>query len=234
MVVVAIAASLFMLTVLLQQQASANLVIPRSPPDTTFRLTEPVSGIAWLFFVNIIVNLFFYSGLLLLTVRKKIHGASLIHTSALRFLIALVGVVVAITLVGAFVDYYLVTQPRYLDGIYDYFGRNVSGVYRVISLDLVNWALALAIIFLSIVALSAVVLKLNLRASTMVASGMAFVNVVFWLLIGIFGEDVTFLTIIFGMLVSPVIVRALILWYVNERPLRMRDAEEMDPTPLSE
>lgn len=234
MVVVAIAASLFMLTVLLQQQASANLVIPRSPPDTTFRLTEPVSSIAWLFFVNIIVNLFFYSGLLLLTVRKKIHGRGLIHTSALRFLIALVGVVIAITLVGAFVDYYLVTQPRYLDGIYDYFGRNISGVYRVISFDLVNWALALAIISLSIVALSAVVLKLNMRAGMMVASGMAFVNVVFWLLIGILGEDVTFLTILFGMIVSPVTVRALILWYVNERPLRMRDAAEMDPTPLPE
>lgn len=232
MVVVAVAASLFLITVLLQQQASANLVMPRAPPDTTFRLTEPVSGIAWLFVVNIIVNLLLYSGLLLLTVRKNPHDRGLMHASTLRFFVALVGAVIAITLVGAFVDYYLVAQPRYLDGIYDHFGRDISGVYRVVSLDMVNWVLALAIISLSVIAISVIVLKLDLRASTMVASGIAFANVVFWLLIGVFGEDVTFLTIIFGMLVSPVIVRALTLWYANERPLRTRDAAEMDPTPL--
>jgi len=181
-----------------------------------------------LFFINIFVSLIFYSGLLLLAVRKNLQVREMIHMSALRFFIAVVCVIIAITIIVSFVDYYLVTQPRHLDGIHGYFGTDISGIYRVVSLDLVNWALALVMIFMSVMILSMVVLKLNLHASMMVASGMALVNEVFWSLIGIFGDDVPILTIIFGILVSPVIVRALILWYANERFLGVRAGAETD------
>ena len=193
---------------------TANLVGPRPSPDTTFKLSDPLSGLAWLFFVNVLVNLACYSGILLVYASRHLNANDLLRTTGLRFLGALVCVVVAITVAGAFVDFYLVAQPRYIDGIYNAMGDDISGTYRVLVFDAAVWALALVLIGASIALASMFILQMSWKPSIAVAVSMAALNLLAWLLIGTLGEDVVFLSIIFGMLLAPVLVSLLIRWYV--------------------
>lgn len=217
--------SLLVSTIVLAIQASANPIGPPSPgPDTTFRLTEPISGIAWLFFVNILVDLFFYSVLLLVFAKKHVPSSGIIEKSGARFLIALVCAVIVIALIGAVVDYYLVTQPRIISYYNHTLGESVSGTYRVIVLDVANWTAALSAIALSIMACSFAFLRLRVSMGLLIAAGFVIINLAFWILIGVFGEDVTFLTVLFGVLSAPIAVRWLLRWYLSDRPLLVRSS----------
>lgn len=204
--------------ILASSLVSANLIGPRPSPDTTFRLNDPVSGIAWLFFVNLLVNFACYCGVLLAFAKKYIGADDLLRTTGLRFLGAIVCVVVAITAVGAFIDFYLVAQPRYIDSIYNAIGDDISGTYRVLVFDVVVWTLALALIIASIVIASILMLRMSRKPSVVVAVSMAILNLLAWLLIGFLGEDIVFLSIFFGMLLAPVLVSLLIRWYAAGMP----------------
>ena len=196
---------------------SANPIGPTQSPDTTFRLTEPFSGIAWLFLLNVLVNLFCFSALLLAFSRKYITSSGIVKTSGLRFLAALICAAIAISLIGAVVDYYLVTQPRLMSGLFE---DRTEGTFRVVVLDVVNWVAALSVIALSVIASSLLLLRMRLPVTFMIAAGFALINLSFWILIGVFGEDVTYLTIIFSALSIPIVVRGLLRWYSFERPLQ--------------
>lgn len=212
--------SLLICTIVFTLQASANPIGPPPPgPDTSFRLTEPVSGIAWLFCVNALVNLFCYSGLMLAFARRYVPSSGIIETSGVRFLIALVGAVIVISLTGAAVDFYLVTQPRYIHNIYNFAEQEISGTYRVMVFDVANWTVALELIALSIVVCSFAFLRMRVSLVLLIAAGFVIINLVFWTLLDTFGEDVTFLTILFGVLSAPIAVRALLHWYIADRPL---------------
>ncbi len=199
---------------------SADPIVPQPQPDTTFRLTDPVSGIAWLFFLNALVNLTCYCGVLLTAARRFLNSDSLLQTTGIRFLSALICVVVVVTAVGAIVDFYLVAQPRYIGDIHNAIGDNISGTYRVLVFDAAVWILALAIIVTSIVLASAFILRMSLKPSAVIAAGMGIVNLIVWLLIGAFGEAVAFLSILFGVMLSPVMVSYLVRWYAAGMPER--------------
>ncbi|MFH1580457.1 MAG: hypothetical protein ABIE25_09955 [Thermoplasmatota archaeon] len=141
-----------------------------------------------------------------------------------RFLVALVCAVVAISWIGAVVDFYLVTQPRFIDGIYDNSGQGISGTYRVVVLDVANWTAALSLIALSIIACSHAFLRLRASMGLLIATGFVIINLAFWILIGVFGEAVTYLTFLFGALSAPIVVRALVRWYSTDRPLIVRSS----------
>ena len=190
--------------VFLSDSASANPIV-RKPFDTTFKLDDPVSGIAWLFFINLLVNLACYTGMLLAIAKKLLDWGSLLQTSGIRFLGALVCAVVAITAVGALVDFYLVAQPRYVEDLH--------GTYRVLAFDPITWALALILIMESVMLTSMLILKMGTGPSIIAAGGMGVVNLAFWLLTGLFGQDAVFITLIFGIMLSPVLVSLLIRWY---------------------
>jgi len=200
--------------------ASANPSVPSPrPASTDFRLTEPVSGIAWLFFVNILVDLFFYSGFLLAFAKKFVSRSGIIQTSGIRFLIVLICGVIVIALIGAAADFYLVTQPRFINHLYNSLGQDISGTYRVMVLDVANWTVALSVISLSVIACSSSFLRLRISIGLLIAAGFVIVNLAFWILIDVFGEDVTFLTVLFGALSAPIVARGLLRWYVTDRPL---------------
>lgn len=199
---------------------SANPVGPQSPPDTTFRLTDPVSGVLWLFLVNLLVNLACYCGVLLTFTKKYIGAYDLVRTTGIRFLGALVCVVMIITIVGAFVDFYLVAQPRYIDNIYNAAGENISGTYRVFVFDALAWALALALIVASVVLASMLILQMSFKPSVAVAVIIAALNLIAWLLVGVLGEDIVFLSIMLSVLVAPVLVSFLVRWYAERVPER--------------
>jgi hypothetical protein len=180
-------------------------------------LTDPFGGIAWLFLVNTLVNLLCYSGLLLAFSRRYVSVSGIVRTSGLRFLAALICAVIVISLIGAVVDFYLVTQPRLISGQFE---DRTEGIYRVVVLDAVNWTAALSVIFLSVVASSWSFLRLRLQVGLMIAYGFVMINIYFWILILVFGEDVTFLTILFASLSTPIVVRGLVRWYSEERALQ--------------
>jgi len=219
MLVTVAVSSLLVSTVVLAIQASANPSAPPPQPDTTFRLTEPLSGIAWLFFVNILVDTFCFCGLLLAFAKKYVSSSGIVRTSGRRFLIALVGAVSVVALIGAVVDFYFVAQPRFINGIYNSSGQNISGTYRVMVVDLNNWTAALIMIALSIIACSFAFLRLRISMGLLIAAGFVVINLAFWILISAFGEDVTYLTILLGVLSAPVAVRGLLHWYVADMPL---------------
>ena len=201
---------------LLSGNVSANpIALPRQPFDTTFRLDDPMSSIAWLFFVNLLVNLTCYAGIMLAMAKRMLDWGSLLNTSGIRFLGALVCVVVVVTTTGALVDFYLVAQPRYIEGIVNQFHEDISGTYRVLVFDPVTWTIALVLIMESVMLASMLVLKMAAKPSAVVAGGMGAINLVFWLLIGHFGQDVVFITLISGILLSPVLVGLLVRWYAE-------------------
>lgn len=210
--------SLLLFVMVLGHQASADpIVYPPPAMDTTFRLSDPISGIAWLFFVNALVNLLSYAGLLLAFAKKYIPISGIIKTSGLRFMFALVGAVFVISLIGAVVDFYFVTQPRttiYYDHNLD---QHLYKTYRVVFFNLANWIVALSLVALSIVACSLALVRLRAPLSLMIAAGFVIINLVFWILVAELGEDFTFLTIVFGALAAPVVVRSLLLWYTGDR-----------------
>jgi hypothetical protein len=209
--------SLLAIMVMCTLSVSADPIGPTQSPDTTFRLREPLPGIAWLFFLNVLINLFCFSALLLAFSRKYVSMSGIVKTSGLRFLAALICAAIVISLIGAVVDFYLVTQPRLING---YFEDRTEGIYRVVVLDVVNWIAALSVIFLSVIASSWSFLRLRLPVSLMIAYGFVMINIYFWILIGVFGEDVTFLTILFSVLSTPIVVRGLVRWYSEERALQ--------------
>ena len=205
-------------TILASYLVSANPIPPQRPPDTTFRLTDPVSSIAWLFFVNALVNLTCYCGVLLTAAKRFLHGDSLLRTTGIRFLGALMCVVVAITAIGAIVDFYLVAQPRYIDDIYNAIGDDISVTYRVLVFDEAVWILAIALIIASIVLASVFLLRMSWKPSVVIAAGMGVINLIVWLLIGIFGEAIVFLSVVFGIMLAPVMISFLIRWYAAGMP----------------
>lgn len=213
------ASSLLIGAIVCSLQASANPSAPPPQPDTTFRLTEPFSGIAWLFFVNILVDLFCFCVLLLAFAKKYGSSSGIVKTSGKRFLVALVGAVSVIALIGAVVDFYFVAQPRFINGIYNSSGQDISGTYRVMVVDFNNWTAALIMIALSIIACSFAFLRLRISMGLLIAAGFVVINLAFWILISAFGEDVTFLTILLGVLSAPIAVRGLLHWYVADMPL---------------
>ena len=195
--------------------AIANPSVPPPPPSTFVRLSDSASSILWLLLLNVLINLFCYSALLLVFAKRHIAKSGIIDTSGRRFLSALICAVVIISLIGAIVDFYLLTQARYIR--FDTGAGQGSGIYRVLVYDLANWILALSVIFLSILTTSLALLRLRVSVTLAIAVGFVIINLCFWLLADVLGEYTTFLTLIFGVLAAPLAVRALLQWYTSGR-----------------
>lgn len=208
-----LAASLLMIAGLaLAPAVTANLVAPPRPPDVTFRLQDPVSGILWLFVLNFLINLALITGGLF--VSSKLYGKEVgeLPAKGSTFLMALLFAVAVITWVGAFVDFYLVTQSVYLDSLYD-------KDYHVISFGFFRWTAALLIIFTSIALAMFVFLRLRIESCLLSAAIITVMNPIWWILISEFGEKISFATIIIGVIVAPAVLRWVVLWHLeNIRP----------------
>jgi len=189
--------------------SSANPNVPPPPPDTTFVLTDPLSGIAWLFVINIVVNLFWFSALLLASFKRFGNDLGALPARRSRFMMGVLSVGFFVTLLGAIVDYYIVAQERYLD-LYTGFGYR-TGYFRVLSFDAGNWSVALVLILASIVVSSYIFLRLSLKPNLIIAAVMTAMNPVWWVLVDVFGEAASFLTVLVGILCVPILLR----WLLN-------------------
>lgn len=210
-----LAFGLLALLLVLSVSASAN---PNIPPgdfpsyprggasDTTFRLSEPLSGILWLFFLNVLLDLLVLSASILFLTRTRPLRSGLRQTSGLGFLAALIGSGALIASIGAIVDFYLITQPRFLQA--------QGGMFRVISLDIGAWVVALALIALSILIAVRLIMGMRLNVGARIAVVFMCANVSSWILIGQYGELVSFLALVLSVLATPVAVRGLYLWYL--------------------
>ncbi|MCU0852717.1 MAG: hypothetical protein MUC90_05630 [Thermoplasmata archaeon] len=177
---------------------------PIAPPpreiDTTFRIDDTPSGILLLILMNILVNLFWIC-ILLLFVGRRYGAASMdVPTTGLAFVLRVLSVAALVTLIGAFVDYAFVMG---VDADY-------SLRWRVIQLDLLNWLLAMGIIFLSIVCAAYLFLRMTARPLLMLAGTITALNPVWWLLTGWLGNDVPMATMILSALILPIAVKGLL------------------------
>lgn len=201
--------------------ASANPIAPTQDPDTTFRLDDdPVYGIARLTLLNLFINTALFSIGFLAVASSSGRRLGNISGSTIVFFIRYIACAISITVAGAFVDYYLLTekvllssQPRFADPLYD--------DHMVLYFDAVNWAVACLLIFLSVMAASTFVLGMSVRPSLPIAAGMTCVNPVWWWLIYRLGEDVAFLTLLFGILASPILVAAVVKWHSSDYRMRL-------------
>lgn len=184
----------------------ANPIGPPPPPeDTTFKLTDASSGLIWLFLMNIPANLFFLTAFLFITGRIFKDRIGNLPGKGWVFLSVVFVLAILVTVVGAFIDYYLVMG---IDPDYDEYAR-------VILFDAGNWGLAVALIFLSVLLPAIALLRLTTVAAISFAALITVVNPVWWALAGVFGLDIAFFTIILGLIVLPVIVK-LLLHFHNE------------------
>ena len=186
------------------------------PPDTTFKVTDAVSGVTWLFLLNIIMNLFFLTAFLFLLAKVFSERIGNLHKKAYMFLVSVFVLALVVTLVGAFVDYYLVMG---IDPSYD-------PEARVIVADAANWTLALAAIFLSVALPSMALLRLSKVAGLTLAALITAVNPVWWILSDVFGFDVAMFTIIFGLILLPVLTKGLVDFHNTQAWRRVTEVSE--------
>ena len=170
------------------------------PVDTTFRVSDLVSGVTWLFLVNIILNLFFLTAFLYLLSRLLSERIGKLPDKARNFLLSVIVLASIVTFVGALVDYWLVMG---VDESYD-------PESRVIVMDPVNWGMALALIFLSVAVPSVPLLRLSPAAAISLGTMIVVINPIWWIMANAFGFDVAMFTIIFGLILLPGLLKALV------------------------
>jgi len=162
------------------------------------------------------MNLFFLTAFLFLTARVLLDRVGNLPKKAYMFLANVFVLAVVVTVIGAFVDYYLVMG---VDPSYDTHAR-------VIVVDAANWILALAVIFLSVALPSMALLRLSRVAALTLAALITAVNPVWWILSDEFGFDVAMFTIIFGLIMLPVLAKGLVDFHNTQESRRVTEASE--------
>lgn len=122
-----------------------------------------------LFCVNLLLNLFWYSLILLLVLDRKGAGIARIDQGRARFLLAVLASVVVVTILGVIIDRSLLYEE---DNGWLYFFYDGG-----------RWAAAATLVGLSVLASSFVVMRMRLRYCLLPAAGMTAMNLLWWGLI---------------------------------------------------
>jgi hypothetical protein len=183
--------------------ALGNPITPQPGPDTTFKLMDPAMGVATLFLLNIVVNLFFLTGFLFLVARRFRDDLGRIPRKGWVFLVSVLALATVVTMIGAIVDYYLVMG---IDPSYD-------SQARVMVMNLENWAWALTFIFLSIALASFALLRLALVPGIVLGALFIPINLIWWVLSGHFGWNFAFLNILFSVVALPILTKGLLVFH---------------------
>ena len=200
----------------LSASALGNPIGPPRPPDTTFLVPKGAVGLVMVFVINLSVNVTLFSFFLWVSGRNRADGIGQQYSNGLTFLLAVLGVSAFITAIGAFVDvawvmtghYTLTRSPSYwipwLEGD--------GSVYHVIRFQPLLWSAALVVIFFSVQLPTVAAFRTGFRWASIIGGAICAVNAVWWILAGIFGLDILFLTLIASFLSAPVILWALVTW----------------------
>jgi len=182
---------------------------PYQPPDTTFNVRDDISGIAWLFFVNVLIDISLVSGAFLVSTRVFKGNLGTSNLSPKRFFAVFLLAILAVTVMGALIDFYIVTELTERD----------SMTVHVLHQDTTDWAISCTLIFGS-VAISMLVIGVRALASALIGAIVTIFNPVWWSLTMHFGEDVVFLSIFFSLLSGPILFGYAVTWHTNERTPR--------------
>lgn len=181
--------------------ALSNPIAPHpDDTDTTFRVDDSASGIALLVVMNILVNLFWICVLLFYVGKRFGADAMKMPATGMAFVLRVLLVAAVVTMVGAFVDYAFVMGLE----------SDYSGVYKVIQFDPLNWLVAIGIIFLSILCAAYIFLSMPVRPLLILAGVIAVLNPAWWLLTGLFGNDIPIATIFISALILPIALKGLL------------------------
>jgi len=183
--------------------ALGDPIAPQHSPDTTFKLKDLATGVATLFLLNIVINLFFLTGFLFLVARRFRDHLGRIPRKGWVFLVSILALATVVTMIGAIVDYYLVMG---IDPSYD-------PQARVMVINLENWAWALMFIFLSIALTSFALLRLALVPGTVLGALFIPINLIWWVLSGQYGWNFAFLNILFSIVALPILMKSLLVFH---------------------
>ncbi len=198
---------LLMAEVLAAGGVAANPIYPPGfpreppPPDSTFYLTGSPFDVFMVFLFNIAFNLSMFAGAFLLLAYMDETMAEKVRRR--HFLTLVITVAVVITAIGAVVDFVLVSAPA---------EWRVPMEARVLTPDPVNWSIAVALILLSVLVPSNMLLKVPARSSLAIAALVAALNPICWLLIWHIGSDIALWTMVGSILITPFLVKGMANW----------------------
>lgn len=178
--------------------------LPPSPwdQDTSFRSSDLLGGFIWTTVLNYAVNLLFFSLLFIIAVRKYGAGVAEISAKRMRFFGRLFIAVLIISVVGSLIDMIFLM------------GYSPFGDYRLI-FNSYNWSIAAVMIFLSIFAIGVLIMRIHLKPDIIIASAMAVINLIFWLMIWRFGEIVSFATLLLSLAFLAAPLSKLLYWHMK-------------------
>ena len=160
--------------------AIANPVYLEPRPSITY--TTPLSGIAWLAILNYVTNLFLFSCILLLIIRKYGKMALIISRNKKWFMRSLFFATLLITLFGANIDFYFLIDE----------GKLFFNVW--------NWILALILIFFSVFMVSFFLFNIKIRLNIMLSGFFVIFNLLSWSLIFLLDQSVAYAIIFISIL----------------------------------
>ena len=193
---------------ILESAVSANPIGPPTPPpptESSYRVTDLATGIPWLVAMNFFVNLLLISLFLILVGWGLKHRLDVAQKSRRSLILSLLVLAAVVTLVGAFVDYFLVLETDPEAGTDD----------RIIQFGAVEWIVAVIIILVSIVVPSVFMLHLSIKPSLLLGAMIAAVNPVFWTLTYQLGINFAYMLAILSVLLAPIAV--IMLWDYNKK-----------------
>jgi hypothetical protein len=179
--------------------ASAAEVAANPGPYPVDEYEDAEDAIFTIFVHNIWTNLFWFSALLLLTCYIYKRGMERVHQKTSIFIAEVVMVALAVTALGALIDYTLLLRD-YPFGISLYF-------------NLTNWSVAVVLIFISVFASSILILDINVKAAILPAAVMAALNLIWWKIAFDSVLPIDLMTAAISIVVIPVFLVGLALWH---------------------
>jgi len=183
--------------------------------DPTFKFNSPLSGIFWLILMNLFVNLFWFSLFMLISCKRFGIEVGNLFSEKGKFLLSVLTASISITLIGAIIDFeFLIVkiQPGHSFG---YAADEYIGYY-VLVLNWFNWLIASILIFISILLCSFFIVRLKWIPSLIPSFSIASLNIVWWLLIWLFGGLISLTSVIFFLLSFSFPLYELLKWHAEK------------------
>lgn len=160
---------------------------------------SPEEAMVAIFILNIGPDLFWFSALLLLTCLVWKGGVDRVPKKTSMFVAGVILIALVVAALGALIDFTLLLR-EYPFGYTLYY-------------DLLNWSMAVVLIFISVYASSILVLNISVKASILPAAAMAALNPIWWELALETEFGIESLTILISLVMVPVFLVALAIWH---------------------
>ena len=187
-------------TVLLSSALVSQICSANPGPPTNLWYSSPFEAISTIFGYNLLTNLLWFSVALYFVWRMVGDRVGALPRTREKFFGSVAVVAIIVTALGAMIDFALLLQ-EYPFGYVLYF-------------DSTNWAIAMALIFVSIYFSSLIFMNLDLRFALIPAGGITALNPVWWSLArSEGGEPLVFWTLVGSAILLPLFIA--LLWRLH-------------------